>query len=141
MVNRKLRPKKEMMKELIVLNTILPLFASFQVSMAIYNSYILEAKLQVNKEELSKAGLIYLLSEDKVLLQRMSRIVLILFLVANFLLCSWSISRILNDFAPYATVWITATAVIFHVIMALIAQGLYMIYKRSNMKFLRNFKI
>lgn len=129
------------MKIIIILDTIMPMLAAFQLCRAIYHSYILESKLFASKNQLEKVGLIYLLSEDKMLLQRMGRIVMMLLVVGNFLLSSWGVSRIINNFAAYATGWITTTAVLYHLIMLTIAQFIYMIYKRSDLSFLKKFKI
>jgi hypothetical protein len=125
----------------ILTNTLLPMFACWRLCFAVYYSYLLQSKLYAAKDQLQRQGLLYLLAPDKTLLQRIARIIMILLIVANFLLCTWSISRIISSWAAYSTLWIETTAVLFHFIMAVIAQFVYMIYKQSDLSFLNRIKI
>lgn len=128
------------MKYLIILDGIFSLLACFQLFRALAKSHVLEAKLNANSDKLEQRGLIYLLAEDKILLQLLARIIMWLLIIANFFLFTWSLSRMFNNFAPYATGWITYTAVIFHFIMFLIAHFMWMIYNGSNLSFFKIFK-
>lgn len=125
------------MKLLILIDFMLPALAIYELGWALYYARIMEAKLLANKPDLQQRGLLYLLAEDKQLLAFAGRIVIKLLLVANFLLFTWSLSRMLSHFAAYATTWIAITAGIFHLIMFLIARIIFLIYYGSKFKFLK----
>lgn len=125
----------------IIIDTLLPMFACFQLCRALKNSYVIDSKLNAAQPELQQRSLMFLLAEDQTLYKRATRVVIILLLLANFLLTTWSISRMFNDFASYATGWIEATAVIFHIIMAVIAQFVFLINYHAHFSFLKRIKI
>lgn len=117
------------------------MIACFQLCRALKNSYIINSKLNAVKPELQQRSLMFLLAEDKILYSRATRLIIILFLIANFILATWSLSRMFNDFAAYATGWIEATAVIFHTIIASIAQLIFLVYNQSNFSFLKKINV
>lgn len=122
----------------IVINTALPIFACCQLCFAVYYSCLLQSKLYAVEDKLQQYGLLYLLAEDKILLQKRARTIMKLLIACNFLLVTWSASRILSHWAAYSTIWIEATAVMFHFIMALVAQFIFLIYRQSYLSLKQN---
>lgn len=133
--------RKNEMKILIIIDFIVPALAVYELVWALYYAKIQGAKLQANESQLKEHGLIYLLAEDKQLLARAGRLVILLFILANGVLFTWSLSRMLSDFAPYATGFITVTAALFHLVMLGIARVIFLIYKGSKFSFLKRIKI
>lgn len=125
------------MKVTIIINTLLPMLGLIQCMRAISASSILYEKVKANKIKLQEQGLIFLLSEDKQFLMWVAKCVITLIAVANGLLFTWSVSRISDNFAPYATGFIKYTAIIFHLTMFLISHFVYLIYSRSDFKIIK----
>lgn len=126
---------------IIIVNTIFPVLACVQLIRTLLISKALEERLSSVQEDLTKVGLLYLLSTDKILVQRLSRLIIWLLVTANILLTYWGLERITNDFLQYATKGIAVTAFIFHLVMFLVAHFTFMIYNRSDLSFLRKIKI
>lgn len=125
------------MKLLIIIDFILPALAIYELGWALYYAKIMTVRMEANKQDLEERNLLYLLAEDKQLLAFAGRVIVVMLIVANFLLFTWSLSRMLDGFAGYATGWITVTAGIFHLIMYLTARLICAIYYGSKLQFLK----
>lgn len=130
------------MKLLLILDTLLPLLAIIQLLRAIRLSLKLEVHLsRADRKILEEVGLLFLLSQDKKLVQRLGRIILFLLTVANLCLLIISVNRIDDNWMGYAPGVYSVMAVIIHLSLCLAAHFSFLIYNRSDLSFLKNIRI
>lgn len=122
-------------KILIIINLILPLIGCYFSAYALSISYMILRKIKLNEVRIQDMGLFYLLME------KLSRITIYLILIINLLLAIVSITRIMDNFAPYATDFYRAVAVIIHLAAMLLGLCKFLIYTKSDLSFIKRIKI
>ena len=126
-------------KLLIIINTVLVIFALVQFTRSIYKSKLLEAKLNASTIEVEKLSLEFIFSEDRQLLQKISRFVVILLIINKTLVLIGNIQRIIYEFTipnfvPYPTILVGIISLIYSIITAIIAHMVFMIFDQADFK-------
>lgn len=110
------------MKILIIINTIIPFLACIQSFRALIMSYAISRYVK-------SRSILFELTEHKVGYMKAGRFYIYLVLLGNSIWFLWGISRITNNFVPYATYSITFTSIIFSVILLLQAHLILIFFK------------
>lgn len=126
--------KTRKMKIIIIINAIIPLLACIQSCRVLIMSYSIDRYLKTR-------SIHYDLAEEKIGYEKAGRIYIMLVLASNTILLLWNVSRMVNNFAPYATKFITVTSVLFSIILFAKAQLILMLFKNSNLKLFKKLKI